>query len=562
MPQEVVGLDIGTSAVRAAELEVNGGRPSLRVFSQVGLPPGAIVDGEIQDPSAVSDAIGRLWHNGRFTSKSVVVGLAGLRAITREIDLPWVPDDEVESAVRFQSEEVIPFPPDKTVLSTQVLDDHEAPDGTAQRRVLVAAAHREMVDVVVEAVERAGLHVERVDLVSSALVRALVGSVPEAEKPEAIVSVGAGLTVIVVHQQGRPQFVRTIGIGSNLATAAISSALDLPFADAEEIKRRLGDNEARVQSAEHAVHATIMELVSEIRSSIQYFASMPGRSPITAVTITGAGARLRGLVEELQSQVRIPVQFVSPLSRLDLSGLDLSEEQIASIEPVLAAPVGLALPEANPAIKRFNLVPPEIVERERQRKLLRYSVVGGAVVLALIIGLSVWRFLEVRSAQNTVASLTDSVAVLKAQIPKYDSIVRANQELRVSRAQISGLTSSSVDWPSVLAELDARIPAGLSIGSFSGTGQVGSGSSSASASPGASNAGAVASITMQVSGSFPAAAHFSPVAEWIDNITASPMFDPPSVSGVANTPVGSSTTVSFESTVSLTNSSLVKKASR
>ena len=54
--------------------------PALRVFSQVGLPPGAMVDGEIQDPSAVSDAIKRLWRNGKFTSRSVVVGVAGLRA--------------------------------------------------------------------------------------------------------------------------------------------------------------------------------------------------------------------------------------------------------------------------------------------------------------------------------------------------------------------------------------------------------------------------------------------------------------------------------------------------
>src|ERR1019366_10623236 len=104
--QQVVGLDIGTSAVRAAELEFGSGAPKLVAFGQVGLPPGAIVDGEVQDLSAVSDAIERLWQNGKFQSKSVVVGIAGLRAITREVDLPWVPDEDVDSAVRFQSEEV------------------------------------------------------------------------------------------------------------------------------------------------------------------------------------------------------------------------------------------------------------------------------------------------------------------------------------------------------------------------------------------------------------------------------------------------------------------------
>ncbi|MGD0321747.1 MAG: type IV pilus assembly protein PilM [Acidimicrobiales bacterium] len=560
--QQIVGLDIGTSAVRAAELEVNGRRPVLRAFSQVGLPPGVVVDGEIQDSSAVSEAITRLWRNGKFSSKSVVVGIAGLRAIMREIELPWVPDEEVESAVRFQSEEVIPFPADKTILSTEVLADYEGPDGTTQRHVLVAAAHRDLIDGVVGAVEQAGLHVERVDLVSSALVRALVDSVPEAQEPEAIVSIGAGLTVIVVHQQGRPQFVRTIGMGSNLATAAIASALDVPFVDAEDMKRHLGAAESQVRSAERAVKPTIGELVSEIRNSIQYFASLPGRSPIADVTITGAGSRLRGLLEQLQAEVRIPVRFVSPLTRLDLSGLDLSSEQVASIEPVLAAPIGLALPEPNPAVKKFNLVPPEVLQRERARLLVKYSAIGAATVVVLLGGLSAARFLQVHSVQNDVTALRNNVAGLHSLIPTYDRVVRVNSELHVTESQITHLASTSVNWPAVLAELNARTPTGLSLTSFTGIAASGSTSgSSSTTSPGASTAGSVGSFTVSVSGSFPANAHFDPVAEWIDSITASTMFDSPSVSGVTNAPAPGGTTVSFQSTVSLKSAALVKKAS-
>ncbi|MGD0254896.1 MAG: type IV pilus assembly protein PilM [Acidimicrobiales bacterium] len=559
---QVVGLDIGTSAVRAAELEINGRRPALRAFSQVGLPPGVVVDGEVQDSSAVSDAIARLWRNGKFTSKSVVVGIAGLRAIMREIDLPWVPDEEVESAVRFQSEEVIPFPADKTILSTEVLADYEGPDGTTQRHVLVAAAHRDLVDGVVGAVERAGLHVERVDLVSSALVRALVTSVPEAQEPEAIVSIGAGLTVIVVHQQGRPQFVRTIGMGSNLATAAISSALDVPFVDAEAMKRNLGAAEPHVRSAERAVEPTIVELVGEIRSSIQYFASLPDRFPIAGVTITGAGSRLRGLVDQLQSQVGIPVRFAAPLSRLDLSGFDLSPEQAANIEPVLAAPIGLALPEPNPAIKKFNLVPPEVLRRERERQLLKYSAIGAATVVVLLGGLSAARFLQVHSAQNDVTSLRTSVAGLHALIPTYGKVVSVNSELHATEGQITHLASTSVDWPAVLAELNARTPAGLSITSFTATTVSGATpGSSSTTSAGATSAGTVGNITVSVSGTFPANAHFDPVAEWIDSVTSSPMFDPPSVNGVTNAPASGGTTVSFQSTVSLKSVAVVKKAS-
>ena len=175
MAQLTVGLDIGTSAVRAAELDVSHSRPVLHTYGQVGLPPGSLVDGEIRDISAVTEAITKLWKNGQFSSTSVIVGIAGLRAITREIDLPFVPDNEVDSAVRFQSEEVIPFPPDQTILSSQILADYTSPEGDKMRRVLVAAAHVDLVNGVIEAVEKAGLTVEGVDLISSALVSAIGG---------------------------------------------------------------------------------------------------------------------------------------------------------------------------------------------------------------------------------------------------------------------------------------------------------------------------------------------------------------------------------------------------
>src|ERR1700686_3589414 len=322
MAQLVVGLDIGTSAVRAAELDISHAQPVLLTYGQVGLPPGSLVDGEIRDGSSVTEAIKKLWENGQFSGSSVIVGIAGLRAIPREIDLPFVPDSEVDSAVRFQSEEVIPFPPDQTILSSQILADYTSAEGDKMRRVLVAAAHTDLVNGVIDTVEKAGLTVVGVDLISSALVRA-IGGAAESEQPEAIVSVGAGLTVVVVHQKGRPQFVRTIGSGGNATTAAISGFLDISLPDAQGGKRRLGEEDPQLRTAQGAAQPSMADLVGEIRNSIQYFASLPGRLPVSRVLVTGGGSALYGLLPMLETQIRLPVVSVSPLARVDTSKLDL-----------------------------------------------------------------------------------------------------------------------------------------------------------------------------------------------------------------------------------------------
>ncbi len=571
MAQLTVGLDIGTSAVRAAELDVGQPRPVLRTYGQVGLPPGSLVDGEIRDVSAVTEAITRLWKNGQFSSSTVIVGIAGLRAITREIDLPYVPDNEVDSAVRFQSEEVIPFPPDQTILSSQVLADYTSPDGDKMRRVLVAAAHVDLVNGVIEAVEKAGLTVVGVDLISSALVRA-IGGQDASDQPEAIVSVGAGLTVVVVHQQGRPQFVRTIGLGGNATTAAVSAALDLPLADAEGVKRRFDEPVPQMQAAERAAQASMSELVGEIRNSIQYFASLPGRLPVSRVLITGGGSELGGLSSMLEDQVRLPVLTVSPLARVDTSKLELSEEQAQEVGPVLATPIGLALPEPDKAVRKFNLLPPEVTERARMKKIQQRTMMAGAVVIAALALLGAGKFYQVHNAQNDVNALQANITALNAQVPKYDLVVAANSAYSAGVARRASVLGTAVDWPLALGNLISITPPGAEVQSFSGASATGTPGSSASTSAGATTAStasgatttgrsattsaAIGTIQLGVTGPGPS---LSISEAWINAIAGSSLFANP-IQGA--TVVNTDNTISFPFEVSVTpNASLEKNAS-
>jgi len=387
------------------------------------------------------------------------------------------------------------------------------------------------------------------------------------------VSVGAGLTVVVVHQEGRPQFVRTIGIGGTQATEAIAAALDLPQADAEGIKLRLGDGSAQVQAAEHAVKPSIQGLVGEIRSSIQYFASLQGRAPIVRVLVTGGGSLLRGFVGQLQTEVRIPVQAVSPLARLDVSALDLQPDQAAAIDPVLAAPIGLALPEPNASVRNFNLVPPEVLQRLFLRKVQHYTVMAAVAVGALLLAYGALNFLRIHSAQNGVNALNANVNSLNAQIPTYDKAVAVTDGLQRSKKQVSSITDSAVDWAAVVAELSKTTPNGLNLTSFSGSATAPAGAATAPAAGGAATGptpttpsaigaattGTVGTVSVNVGGTFPGAAHFNPVAQWIDNITAATMFEPPGVSAVTNAPSGAATNVTFQSTLALTSGATLAK---
>ncbi len=118
--------------------------------------------------------------------------------------------------------------------------------------------------------------------------------------------------------------------------------------------------------------------------------------------VTGGGSDLAGLRKMLEDQVRLPVLTVSPLARLDTSKLDLSEEQASEVGPVLATPIGLALPEPDKAVKKFNLLPPEVAKRMRMKKIQERTVLAGVVVIMLLALFGGWKFYQVHNAQNDV----------------------------------------------------------------------------------------------------------------------------------------------------------------
>ena len=120
-PDRVVGLDVGTRAVRLAEVEL-GPSPVLRTFGQVDLPPGAVRAGEVVDVDAVAEAIGRLRRETGLRQRTVRVGVASERVVVRTIELAAVPDDELADALRFQAQDYITIPIDDAVLDFHVLE--------------------------------------------------------------------------------------------------------------------------------------------------------------------------------------------------------------------------------------------------------------------------------------------------------------------------------------------------------------------------------------------------------------------------------------------------------
>lgn len=350
MAKGAVGLDIGTSAVRAAEIAGRKEPAILTRFAQIALPPGAVVDGEIADPEAVSAKIKELWRRGGFRIKRVAIGVANQKVVVRQVDLPFMEEAELRGALQFQAQEYIPIPIEDAILDFQILEEFPGEGGERMMRVLLVAAQRDMINTFVSVVQNAGLDPALIDVTPFAALRPLIDRAPsvlDEREGEAVVDIGGGVTTIVVHEGGAPRFVRTLPAGGSDITKALVASLGVPEEDAEGVKARVGltpeGAAPPVEGAGKIIEERAAAFLDEIRGSLDYYQGQPGAARVARVKLTGGGARLPNLAQRLAAVLHLPVEEAQPLAHVKLGRLGLSPEQLVQMSAVAAVAVGLAM---------------------------------------------------------------------------------------------------------------------------------------------------------------------------------------------------------------------------
>jgi type IV pilus assembly protein PilM len=341
--RKVVGLDIGTTAVRAAEVSVRRGQAVLERIGQAGLPEGAVVDGEVIDPAAVAVAIKDLWRRTRISSRQVIFGVANQRVVVRLVEVPWMQPDELRRSLAFQAGDYLPIPVDQTELDYAVIGELEASGGQRLLRVLLVAAQKEMLAGHLRAVREAGLRPVGIDLNPIALLRSLGPVAGFGEGAEALIDVGARITNMVVHDNGVLRFVRILLMGGEDVTSTLERVLELDRDAAERTKLAASAGDDVDPEAGDLVGQRLDAVVEEVRGSLDFYRSQQDATPLGRVVVSGGGSLLGPLVERLQDAIGVPVERGRTLAGVRVGRLGLDAEALAELEPTIAVPVGLAM---------------------------------------------------------------------------------------------------------------------------------------------------------------------------------------------------------------------------
>jgi type IV pilus assembly protein PilM len=477
-----VGLDVGTNAVRAIEVNLGRSGPVVERVGQVALPYGAVVAGEVVDAPAVASALRRLWKEVGFSTKRVVVGVANARVVARVAELPDMPDEEIRSSLEFQVQDLIPIPVKDAVLDHQVLERIPSADGVTLRLLLVAA-HRDMLRSLLAALEGGGLNPSRIDLVPFALIRALYdpddlglgdeADDPRHDLPRAIVGVGAGVTNVVIHEHGLPRFVRTLPTGGNAVAEALAADLELDLDTAEGLKRSLDARHLSGPDGERAVavaSSALSPVVDEVRGTLDYFVSSPEGGPLGQVTLTGGGARLPELADRLRESLGVPVECGNPLDGIGIGRTGFPAEVLRAEADLLTVPLGLALsgePVAK-GVKRITLLPREVVESQAQRQQLAVALGLLAGFGVLLMALTLLRSGTVDDAKSAAAQEEARTTTLQQDVASLQGVSDLADHVAARRTTAESTLEGDIAWTRVVQEIAGAMPNDMWMTSFTG----------------------------------------------------------------------------------------------
>ncbi|MFC1601406.1 type IV pilus assembly protein PilM [Candidatus Sumerlaeota bacterium] len=379
MARPVVGLDVGSSCVKAVQLK-RVGKTAIQI-EKVGMAevnPNGPPPGGPAARDAKAQAIKAALAQGGIKAKQVVSSVSGESIIVRYIQLPDMPENELVEALKWEAEEYIPFNIEDVNLGSAILGKTE--DGS-RVNVLLVAAKKDLIEEHASIIRQAGLQPIIVDVDSFAFLNAFeINCEPDPQTVAALINIGSNVTNINVYHNGASYFSRDIAMAGNSITTAIQSKLGLEWGEAEQLKVNEGAPESLVgaepaaeegdgmsnlmetirgsvekitgeQSAEESpeeiagniIGSSLTNLLSEIRRSIQFFENQAGGRQVNRVVLGGGSARMRNIVEYFNNELSLPVEVLDPLQRTAPGGRDIDKGALESSKQFLGVGIGLAL---------------------------------------------------------------------------------------------------------------------------------------------------------------------------------------------------------------------------
>ncbi|HQI13438.1 type IV pilus assembly protein PilM [Candidatus Shapirobacteria bacterium] len=339
---QMIGVDVGLKSIKVVYLDKNQDKYSLLGIGEVASPNMEWVNGDTsaKNLDEVAKAIKNLLKDLKINTKKVATALPEHETISRLVQLPPLKENEIKDALRFEAETFVPYPLEKVSIDYEIINEDEA----GRLSVLAIAAKNDLIANYVKIFKESGLELTAIESPAISGKR-LLGQMGVSMESTISVDIGEKFSNIVAFKKGNIYFSRSMPVGGESLTRAISVNLGLDMASAEEYKKAYGIREMELEGKiKNAIMPVFNSMAEEIRKAMVMF-SEDGEKHINLLILSGGGSKMPGIAEELARILGVEVQVIQPFLKVDSSKI-VSPIDLTSDGYRFSTAVGLAMREA------------------------------------------------------------------------------------------------------------------------------------------------------------------------------------------------------------------------
>jgi type IV pilus assembly protein PilM len=339
--KKLIGLDIGSSSIKLAEMEMSSNGAQLLSFGFAPTPNNAVSGGEIADIGSIGMSVQALLSEIKTKRKGIATAMWGTAVIVKKITIPKMDRKLIKDQIRFEAEQYIPFDINNISLAHHILSFSASPD---TMDILLVAAQNELVTQYTQVVEMTGLSCNILDVSGFALANAFemnYGKMPG--EVIGLLNFGASITNFVVLHHGEVIFCRDIPVGGSNYTNEIHKSMGVTIQEAEALKLSAISRREVPDDVHSIISATNEAVTEEIRSSLDFLGATTNGITLNRCFYTGGSSTTSGLIETVSRTTGVPMQPFNPFLKVKANEKRFSQDYLNQISPFASVVTGLAV---------------------------------------------------------------------------------------------------------------------------------------------------------------------------------------------------------------------------
>ena len=337
----LVGVDIGSHAVKVCQLQKARGGYELVALGSAALPPDAVDDGALKEPEQVGEVITRLFKNLKLGKNTkIAISISGYSVIVKKIKLDVMEEEQLEKYLKDEAEQYIPFDIADVYLDFQDLKTNR--EEFDQTDIMLVAAKKEVIDGYLNMLRSIKLEPLLVDVDGFALEN-IWSTVNKENENIALIDIGAGKMNINIIIQGTSVLARDINVGSRKLTESIANAFGIEQDEAEKLKLGIIPAGDRQQELEQIFERICTSWVFDIQKAIDLYKSKNADRPLKKIVLSGGGSKVQGIAEYISRETKLDVIRFNPFAVMKFNEKKIDRDYIDAIGPEMAIAAGLAI---------------------------------------------------------------------------------------------------------------------------------------------------------------------------------------------------------------------------